>query len=58
MKVLNIFRSRPEEKFKSLADSITYGGEVEEIHLYDMEEVDYDVLLELIFANDRVYSWW
>lgn len=58
MKNLNIFRSRPEEKFKDLADFVASDGEVQEVHLYEEKEVDYDGLLELIFASDKVISWW
>lgn len=58
MKVLSIYRSRPEEDMKSLTDSVVGSGEVTEVMLYEMNEVNYDELLELIFASDKVYSWW
>jgi hypothetical protein len=58
MKVLNIFKSNPGERYKKLVDEVTRGGEVKEIHLYEQEEVDYDQLVKDIFESDKVYTWW
>ncbi len=56
--VLNIFRSQPEEKYLALAQALTQGQQVKEVHLYAQERVDYDQLLNDILASEKVYSWW
>jgi hypothetical protein len=58
MKTLSVFRSRLEDPYKQIADAVAYGNETKEIHLYALEEVDYDQLLKDIFESDAVTSWW
>jgi len=56
MSLLHILRSEPDEKTKKLIDIISEGEETEVFKLYD-SNVDYDELIDLIFENDRVFSW-
>jgi hypothetical protein len=57
MKLLHIFRSQPTEQVMKLADILSKGNETAQVPLYE-ETVDYDRLVELIFSNDKVVSWW
>ncbi|MCK4426155.1 MAG: hypothetical protein KAV69_05355 [Deltaproteobacteria bacterium] len=56
MKQLHIFKSTPNDHTKFLAENLAEGHEVTWFKLY--EDTDYDKLIELIFANDEVISWW
>jgi len=56
MKVLHIFKTEPDETVKTLAQAWNEGREVTEFHLYQ-NPVDYDRLIDLIFENEKVLSW-
>jgi hypothetical protein len=58
MKVLTIFRSQPRDRYRQLAAEVAQGHQVQEVHLYARETVDYDQLLADIFANEVIHSWW
>ncbi len=57
MKILHIYRSRPDETTRELAAIVSRDREAMEFSLY-REPVDYDRLLELILNHDQVISWW
>jgi hypothetical protein len=54
---LHILKSEPDENTRKLIENLSGGQEPEIFPLYK-GEVDYDKLLDLIFAHDRVISWW
>jgi hypothetical protein len=58
MRALVIFRSQPEDKYRSLALAVVQGDQVEEVHLYAQDQVDYDALLASVLANDKIHCWW
>ena len=57
MTLLHILKSEPDGNTKTLIESLSAGEDSELFPLYK-GEVDYDNLLDLIFAHDRVISWW
>lgn len=56
MKQLYIFKSRPKNYTKFLAEKLAEDHKVTWFNLY--EDKDYDKLVKLIFDNDEVISWW
>jgi len=56
MKVLHIYRKKPDKNVRVLAEAWNKGNEVKEIHLYEAP-VDYDTLIELVFDSDKVLNW-
>jgi hypothetical protein len=57
MKLLHIYRSKPTEEVLKLAGILSEGNEPTTFSLYE-EKVDYVKLVEAIFLNDSVVSWW
>lgn len=57
MKMLQLFKSEPTTDVQKLADILSEGQETTRFNLYE-GAVDYDRLVELIFSNDKVISWW
>ncbi len=57
MKILHIFRSEPTPDVEKLATILSEGQEAVRFPLYQ-SPVDYDRLIEMIFSNDKVISWW
>ncbi|MFO7751212.1 MAG: hypothetical protein R6V54_14080 [Desulfobacteraceae bacterium] len=56
MEVLHILRSEPEETVKKLMAPFT-GGQEKTTPLYE-PDVDWETLVDDIFASDKVISWW
>ena len=57
MKLLHVLKSEPDEIIKTLMKSSSEGNDVQQFELF-AKDVDYDKLVELIFENDKVISWW
>jgi hypothetical protein len=57
MNILHIFKSEPDQTTKALTDIISEGNNTEVFQLFD-EETDYEMLIDKIFTNDKVISWW
>ncbi len=57
MKILHILRSEPDEMIRMFIRETSAAAEPIEFPLYQ-ENVDYDELVEKIFASDRVICWW
>ncbi|MBW1979288.1 MAG: hypothetical protein JRI79_15170 [Deltaproteobacteria bacterium] len=57
MKILHILKTPPDEDTKTLINIISKGEENTSYELF-REDADYEKLLDLIFDNDRVISWW
>ncbi len=56
-KVLNIVRSAPDAFAKELLDGFSGSKEDSVIHLYK-EDVDWSLLVDEIFAHDKIICWW
>ncbi|MFV0435828.1 MAG: hypothetical protein ACK5PS_00335 [Desulfopila sp.] len=57
MKILNIYRSTPDETVEKLAEIVNRDRESTSFDLY-RESPDYDKLVEMIFEADQTISWW
>jgi hypothetical protein len=57
MKILNVYKSEPDETVKKLVEIVTRDRESDTFFL-NTENPDYDVLVEKIFAADQTISWW
>lgn len=56
MKLLYIYKTEPDKSTQVLAEALAEGKELTRFNLY--ENTDYAALVEQIFANDEVVSWW
>jgi len=57
MKLLHILKSEPDDIAKTLMAILSEGNEVSEFPLYG-QGADYEKLIDTIFENDKVISWW
>lgn len=57
MKILNIYRSEPDETTKKLVEIVGRDREVDSFDL-SVDAPDYDALVDKIFAADQTISWW
>jgi len=57
MKILYILRSRPDVTVEKFMQTITNGDRPQVAKLYE-EQVDWSKLVDDIFDNDKVISWW
>lgn len=57
MKILNVYKSEPDETVKKLVEIVNRDRESDTFYL-NTESPDYDALVEKIFAADQTISWW
>ncbi len=57
MKILNVYRSEPDETVKKLVSIVTRDRESDTFFL-NVENPDYDALVDKIFASDQTICWW
>ncbi|MBL7216883.1 MAG: hypothetical protein ISS62_04255 [Desulfobacteraceae bacterium] len=57
MKLLHVLKSEPDNVIKTLMNASSKGNDVQQFELF-ANDADYDKLVELIFENDKVISWW
>ncbi len=57
MKILNILKTEPDEVTRTFFEAVSKGEEGSVFNLYEADP-DYGRLLDLVFENDRVVSWW
>lgn len=57
MKILHILKTEPDATTKRLIETISRENESTIFSLYE-KEVDYDRLIDLIFAHESNISWW
>ena len=57
MKLLHILKSEPDDNTKTLMAMLSQGNDISEFWLYE-EMADYEKLIDAIFENDKVISWW
>ena len=57
MKILNIYKSEPDETVQKLVEIVTRDRESESFDLHG-DNPDYDALVDKIFAADQTISWW
>jgi hypothetical protein len=57
MKILHILRSEPDEMTRNLIQQSFEDAQRVEIPMHQ-KDVDYEKLVEEIFASDKVICWW
>ncbi len=57
MKILNIYKSEPDETVKKLVEIVTRDRESDSFDL-NTENPDYDTLVDKIFDADQTICWW
>jgi len=57
MKTLHILKTEPDKNTRTLMDILSRDQDVTSFALYEGEP-DYGKLIDLIFENDKVVSWW
>lgn len=57
MKILNVYRSNPDETTKKLVDMVNRDRESDTFDL-NVDNPDYEKLVEKIFAADKTICWW
>ncbi len=57
MKILNVYRSEPDDTTKKLVEIVTRDRESDSFDL-NVDSPDYDALVDKIYEADQVISWW
>lgn len=57
IKTLHLLRSEPDETVRTITDIISADTITTVVSLYD-NKVDWSLLVDRIFENDRVICWW
>ncbi|MCW5199633.1 hypothetical protein VU05_02770 [Desulfobulbus sp. F1] len=57
MKMLQVYRSEPNDDVKTLVEILNRDREADEFKLYG-EKPNYDELVSKIFAADKTVCWW
>jgi hypothetical protein len=57
MKILHVYRSEPDETTKKLVEIVSRDREADSFNL-NVDNPDYDQLVEKIFSADKTISWW
>ncbi len=57
MKILNVYRSAPDETVQKLVEIVTRDREADTFDL-NVSEPDYDTLVDKIFSADQTICWW
>jgi hypothetical protein len=57
MKLLHVLKSQPDDNIRTLMAILSEGNETSQFPLYE-ENADYGRLIDVIFENEKVISWW
>ncbi|WP_167330938.1 hypothetical protein [Desulfatiglans anilini] len=57
MKILHILKTPPDDTTRLLKGIVSEGQDNTEVSLYEGQP-DYEKLIDLIFENEQVISWW
>ena len=57
MKILQVYRSEPNDDVKKLVEILNRDREADSFNLYE-ENPDYDLLVQKIFDADKTVCWW
>ena len=57
MKILNVYRSEPSETTKKLVEIVSDGRESDSFDL-NVDNPDYDTLVDKVMAADQTICWW
>ena len=57
MKILNVYRSEPDATTKKLVEIVNRDRESDSFNL-NVDNPNYDQLLDKVFAADKTITWW
>ncbi len=57
MKILNVYRSQPDEVVQKLVEIVNRDRESESFDL-TVDSPDYDALVDKVFSADQTICWW
>ncbi len=57
MKLLNIYRSAPNDDVKKLVEIVSRDREIQSFDL-NVDTPDYDKMLDMLFDADQTICWW
>ena len=57
MKLLNVYRSEPNEEVKQLVEIVSEGREAQSFDL-NVDAPDYDKLVDMVWEADQTICWW
>jgi hypothetical protein len=57
MKILQVYKSEPTDDVKKLVEILNRDRVADEFKLY-IDQPNYDILVQKIFANDKTVCWW
>ena len=57
MKILHVYRSAPSETTKKLVEIVSEGREGTSFDL-NVDNPDYDALVDMVLAADQTICWW
>ena len=57
MKILHVYRSAPSETTKKLVEIVSEGRDNENFDL-NVDNPDYDALVDMVMAADQTICWW
>ena len=57
MKVLNVYRSEPDDTVKKLVEIVSRDREADSFDL-NADSPDYDALVDKIYGADQTICWW
>ncbi len=57
MKILNVYRSEPDDTTNKLVTIVSEGNESESYDL-NVDAPDYDKLVDMVFDADKTICWW
>ena len=57
MKILNVYRSQPDDTVEKLVEIVTRERESDSFDLF-VDSPDYDALVDKIFSADQTICWW
>jgi len=57
MTILNVYRSAPSDDTKKLVEIVSEGRESDSFDL-NVDNPDYDALVDMVFAADQTICWW
>jgi len=57
MTILNVYRSAPSDDTQKLVEIVSEGRESDSFDL-NVDNPDYDALVDMVFAADQTICWW
>ena len=57
MKILNVYRSAPDDVTTKLVEIVSEGNEAQSFDL-TVDAPDYDALVDMVFDAEKTYCWW